>query len=129
MTKAETAPLVVQLRDQLQQLVASPDAAGPQQEVSRIRAELNDKLLRAPSNEFSPAWREALDELGIADLVGDGLREQIEEVFTRNEITPSAAVSELDPLVERVQQLYSALENVDNGLSFFGIGARSEEHT
>jgi hypothetical protein len=123
MTKAETTSLVQALRDNLQQVVASSNAPGPQQEASRIRAELNDKLSRAPSNEFSPAWREALDELGIADLVGDGLREQIEEIFTQNEITPSAAVSELDPVVERVQQLQSALENVDNGLSFFGIGA------
>ena len=122
MAEGETASLQ-QLRDNLQQSVASPDAPGPQQEVSRLRTELNGRLSRAPSNEFSPAWREALDELGIADLVGNGLREQIEEVFMRNEITPSAAVSELDPLVERVQQLQSALENVDNGLSFFGIGA------
>lgn len=123
MKVAGTASLVQQLRDNLQQAVASPEAPGPQQEVANVRTQLNERLAQAPSNEFSPAWREALDELGVADLVGDGLRERIEEIFTRNEITPSAAVSELDPLVERVQQLQSALENVHNGFSFFGIGA------
>ena len=123
MTAAETAPLLQQLGDNLQQAVASPDAPGPQQEVANIRTQLNKRLAQAPSNDFSPAWREALDELGVADLLGEGLRERIEEIFTRNEITPSAAVSELDPLVERVQQLQSALENVHKGFSFFGIGA------
>jgi hypothetical protein len=123
MEEVETGALLPQLRDHLQQVVASPDAPGPQQEASRIRGELNERLSGALSNEFSPAWREALDELGVTDLVGDGLRDQIEEIFTRNEITPSAAVSELDPLVERVQQLQSALDSVHHGLSVLAIGA------
>lgn len=120
---AGSVPLVERLRDNLQQSVNQPSQPGPQQEVSNLRAQLNERLSQAPSNNYSPAWREALDELGVSDLVGDGLRQRIELIFTANEITPSAAISELDPLVERVQQLQSALENVDNGLSFFAIGA------
>ncbi len=123
MSSDDIVGVVAGLRDNLRQSVNEPNQPGPQQQVSALRTELGAKLSQASSNGFSPAWREALGELGIADLVGEQLRERIESVFEGNELTPASAVDQLDPIVERVQQLYSALENVRNGLSFLGVGA------
>ena len=124
---AGTAGLVTELRDSLRAAVNDPSAPGPQQQVSNLRVQLNERLSAAPSNGFSPAWREALDEMGIGDLVGDRLGDRIEEIFDRNAITPSAAADELDPIVDRVQQLFSALQDVRAGLTYLQIGAEELE--
>jgi hypothetical protein len=127
MAEADTPNLLNQLVASLRAEVASPSEPGPQQEVSRLRSELNEKLAQAPSNGFSPTWREALEELGITDLVGDRLREQIESIFERNVITPSAAADELAPIAERVQELYSSLDQLHAGFKFLSVGAEELE--
>jgi hypothetical protein len=58
-----------------------------------------------PLNSFSPAWRQALEELGAAELLGERLRARIETIFERNEITPSAAADEIEPIAQRVKEL------------------------
>ena len=123
MSSDDTVGMITGLRDNLRQSMNEPNQPGPQQQVSTLRTQLSERLSQASSNGFSPAWREALDELGIADLVGEQLHERIESVFEGNALTPASAADQLDPIVERVEQLYSALENVRNGFSFLGIGA------
>lgn len=122
-----TVNLVTELRDSLRQSVNEPSAPGPQQQVSNLRGQLNERLSEAPSNGFSPAWHEALDEMGIADLVGERFRETIEAIFERNEITPSAAADELDPIVARITLLQGALENVRGAFEFLDIGGEDLE--
>jgi hypothetical protein len=119
--------LVTSLRDDLRQSVNEPGNAGPQQRISERRTQLSQVLGDAPSNGFSPAWREALAEMGIADLVGSALGNQIESIFDRNTITAAAAADELDPIVERVTQLSEALTNTRQGLSVLNIGAEELE--
>lgn len=127
MAEQNTPNRLTELRDALRQSVNEPGNADPQQQVSNLRRQLDDTLSDAPSNHFSPAWREALEEMGIAGLVGEDLGDRIEAIFERNKITPSAAADELDPVVDRIISLFAALENVRNGLSFLKIGAEELE--
>jgi hypothetical protein len=123
MTSESIVNHVTTLRDSLRASVNEPGNAGYQEQVSQSRRKLDDVLTESPSNGFSPAWRQALDEMGIADLVGNALRDQIEEIFERNAITQATAADELDPIVERITKLYTALEQIRLGLTFLSIGA------
>jgi len=116
-------PVLEQLATSLRQLVQEPNQPAHQQTVSSARAELDQALSKAPSNSFSPAWRQALDEVGVPDLLGERLRERIETIFERNEITPSAAADEIEPIAQTVKEFGAALDRLQLGLVFFGIGA------
>jgi hypothetical protein len=119
--------LLEEVANGLQQAVKDPSQPSPQEQVSKARGRLETTLRGAPSNDFSPAWKESLKELGITDLVGDQLADRIEEIFTRNEITPSAAAEELSTIHERVQELIQALNQATAGLDFFEIGTEELE--
>lgn len=80
-------------------------------------------MVNAPSNGFSPVWREALDELGITPFVGNGLDAQIKEIFGQNDLTPASAAEELRPIVEQVRQTEDALNQANSSLGFFDIEA------
>lgn len=123
MQSAEVTPLVEQLNAAIHQVVQEPAEPGHQQTLSNLRGQLDTALRRAPSNAFSPVWRQALDELKLTDLVGDALRARIESIFERNKITPSAAAEELAPIAEEVRRLDEALNRVLSGFEFFEIGA------
>ena len=127
MAAQDTSTRFTELRDALRQSVNEPGNGGPQQRVSDLRRQLDDTLSDAPSNRFSPAWREALEEMDIASLVGQQLRDRIEAIFERNNITPSTAADELDPIVDQVTSLFAALGNVRDGLSSLKIGAEELE--
>jgi HAMP domain-containing protein len=117
------ASLLEQLANATQQLSANPAQEPTQQQVSQLRRELNQALRGADSNSFSPAWREAVDELGVSDLLGEALAEELERVFSRNEITPATAADEINAMKQRVDALVQALDEASSGLEFFRIGA------
>jgi hypothetical protein len=112
-----------QLVEGLQEAVEAPKQPGPQEKVSTARKNLATALREAPSNEFSPAWRQALEEMGVADLLGTTLADELDRIFTQNEITPKTARDELTEIQSRVQALGSALEKASLSLEFFRIGS------
>lgn len=124
---SEYPHLLEQLASGLKSAVQDPNQPDPQQQVSQIRGNLDSILREAPSNDFSPAWRDALKELGVAVLVGNALADRLEDIFSRNEITPSAAAEEIGDIQERVQEFAQALNNASAGLEFFDIGAEELE--
>ncbi len=123
--ETEAPALVGQLAQALQQQVQQPNEPSYQQQVSTIRTQLDETLAQAPSNGFSPAWRQALQELGVTDLVGEALRERLRAIFERNEITPSAAADELAVIADRLQTFASALDQLLVGLGFLDVGSEA----
>ena len=121
--ETESPALLQRLIQGLQAMGQQPGQPGPEQQVSEVRVTLVDRLGKAPSNQFSPAWRETLKELGITDVLGDELRARIEDIFLRNELTPTAAVGELDPIAQRENALDNAVNQVLQSFVFFGIGS------
>lgn len=116
--------------EHLEQLVAglraaveSPNQPEPQQQVSSARENLRNVLSEAPSNAFSPAWEQEVEEMGIADLIGDRLLDEVESILTANEITPSTAADEIAQIQERVEGLVNALAQAESSLEFFHIGS------
>src|SRR5437763_277958 len=84
----EAPSLMQQLVQGLQAMAQQPGQSGPEEQVSQVRRQLTENLSAAVSNGYSPAWRQAAKELGVADLLGNALLETVEEIFARNEITP-----------------------------------------
>lgn len=118
-----TPALVRQLASALQQ----PQDPNQQQAAGTHRQQLQQALTDAPSNEFSPAWRQSLEELEVADLFGSTLLEGVESILARNEITPSAAAAELTPIADRLDSLNTALGAMSQGFEYFNIGAEELE--
>ncbi len=61
--------------------------------------------------------------MGIADLFGESLLEDVEGILQRNEMTPSAAADEIQAINDRVQATLTALNEADRSLNFFKIGS------
>ena len=91
----KTDSTLQQLVTSLQNQVNQPQSPQFQQQVSQHLTTLYASLANAPSNNFSPAWKQALKELGVHDLLGANLSNHVREIFERNQITPSVAFQEL----------------------------------
>jgi hypothetical protein len=116
----------------LQQLIAAlqgqinqPQAAQFQQQVSQIKSSIMQSLDKAPSNEFSPSWRQVIAEIGANGLLGKELQYQIESVFNRNQITPSLALTDIQGLHGRISQLQAVIDQLISSFSALKIG---EDH-
>jgi hypothetical protein len=122
-TKTQYPKYLEQLVEGLNEAVEAPNKPGPQEKVSTARKNLTTALREAPSNDFSPAWRQALEEMSVADLLGNALADELDRIFTQNEITPKAAADELAEIQTRVKGLVGALEKSSGSLEFFQIGS------
>jgi hypothetical protein len=112
-----------QLVSGLRAAVDAPNQPGPQEEISAARESLKVALSEASSNDFSPAWEQEIGELGIADLFGDSLLQEIESILLTNEITPKTAAEEISDIQNRVNALVAALDQAAASLTFFRIGS------
>lgn len=112
-----TQQLVVALESQ----VATPGEPIQQQAVADAAKRIRDALNSSAANQFSPAWRQALDEMGISALIGHGFRRQIDEIFFRNQITPSVALDEVRTLSQRLTELNDAIDQLIASLDYFRI--------
>ncbi|SDU66003.1 hypothetical protein [Desulfobacula phenolica] len=116
---------VVQLLSQsstnLQNMINQPQHPPHQQQLADAREKLKDNLSFAESNEYSPAWNQAIKELGIHEYVGNQLSKKIDTIFLNNQITPQVALSEIQSLRTEVTQMQTALEQIINGLKHIKI--------
>lgn len=119
--------LLNQLRSALQNQVNQPQTPNHQQQVSDTLKQLSSALDGAPSNDFSPVCRQALETIGAADLLGKALLTRIRQVFERNQITPSVALQEVAELHKQVETLSKALDQLVTALASLNVGAEELE--
>ena len=122
-SKTKTDSTLQTLITSLQNQVNQPQAPQFQQQVSQHLTTLSTSLQDAPSNTFSPAWKETLKELGLYDLLGNNLLRRIQEIFQQNQITPSVAVRELQTLNNQLTTRKTSLEQIISSFRNLGIGA------
>lgn len=115
--------LLSQLAAALRESVESPADPDSQQQAASSREQLIAALTSARANDFSDAWRLSLEELGVWGLLGVNLRDRIEEIFQRNEITLAAAATEIEDLNVQLGGLVERLDQLIAGLAGFQIGA------
>ncbi len=100
-----------QLATSLRQMVNQPNQPSHQETVSSTCQSLVDELREAPSNQFSPAWRQDLEELGLARLLGAQLADSIESAFVGNELTPVTSAEAVERLSVDVASMEGTLES------------------
>ncbi len=131
-----TANHLQQLTTFLQALANQPGNPTNQQQVANRFEQLQKALRAAPSNNFSPAWRQILTEIGGAEFLGSSLADKIRTLIERNEkITPQAAhqgilqiqqsatvfKSAIDQLIASFENLNIGSENLAPGECEFGV--------
>ena len=106
----------------LQKIASQPQQPQPQQQLSDVLTQLHNELSESQSDSFSPAWRQALEEIGGEKLLGIALSERIREIIERNQITPSAAHQEIQQIFQSFEQFKSGIDNTVAGLKALNIG-------
>jgi hypothetical protein len=115
------------VRDNLTNQVNQPQQ--PQFQTALVAAikQLNDNLSTSSYNDFSPAMRQIVDEIGGQNLFGLELKRTIEEIFSRNQITPAGALEEINKIVTRIEQLKKAIDEIISGFTKIKIGKEELE--
>ena len=121
------AKVLQQLSQALQNQIDSPQEPSYQTQLAEHLKTLTEALRRAPSNQFPPTWKQALEELGAADLFGSVLAERIEEIFGRNQITPVVARKEIEQIITRLTAFQKAIDEIRSAFSNLDIGAEELE--
>src|SRR6266568_6692303 len=94
-TELQIVDNLQQIRDSLERWVTNQQQVQFQQQVSQKLTELQKNLAKAPSDSFSPAWRQIIAELGVANVLGNTLAERLRGIFERHQITHAAALQEV----------------------------------
>jgi hypothetical protein len=117
--------LLIQLqavRDNLTNQVNQPQQAGYQQNLVAALSVLNDNLTNSSYNNFSPGWKQIIKELGGHNLMGHELKNSIDDIFNRNQITPAVALDNINTIVSQVEQLKAAIDEILLGFTKLKIG-------
>ena len=101
-----------QLVSALQNQINQPGQPVYQQQVSQFYEALRGALESSEVNAFSPTWLQVLDEIGASPLLGLELDERVTEIFSRNQITPSVALQELQTILTEIQALSSSIDQM-----------------
>ncbi|WP_287373163.1 hypothetical protein [Prosthecochloris sp.] len=102
------------------------DPRQQQQQLQNQRSEalktLYTRLKESPVDNYSPAWRDALEEIGVSDQFGAILEKRVRGIFERNKITLQSALEELKQLRAKIASTQSNLETLVSSLEYFSVG-------
>ncbi len=118
--RCETIDALQQATQALEQLVRQPQQGNFQQQLSNSLSQLYQKLETSPVDEYSPAWRDAMEELNISREFGIALEEEIKDIIERNQITYQVALDKLKKLHQKIQQAESNHNGLIQGLEYKG---------
>ena len=111
----------------LQNVVNNPQDSNQQQALTNNLNNLYEALQDFPTEQFSPAWCQSLDELGGAEILGNILEQKVRSILERNQITPATAHQELQEIFKELQQFKGAVDGVITAFDQLEIGAEKLE--
>lgn len=96
--------------------------ANTQQSVASARSAMYQALENNQVDQFSPTWKQVVRDIGGEDLFGEALLQKIRASIEKNQMTPSVAAEELEPVRERLEQFHDALTKATAALDMLKIG-------
>jgi len=108
-------------------LANNPYDKNLQQKISNEFNNLCKVLNNFPTDDFIPAWRQVLEEIGGSEVLGVRLKNRMERVFEINQITPAAIHGELKDISSDLQKFNNAVRGIIYGFDHFGIGREQLE--
>ncbi len=106
----------------LQAVVQQSNASTQQNLASGIQA-FNSAVSDSAIDEFSPGWKEMLEQIGGSRFFGQKLKTKVEQTLAANQLTPTVAYNELNNLLAEMQKFHQALESGSLAFSAFKIGS------
>ena len=125
--KINIVNVLTQLKNHLQNVVNQPQQPNHQQNLTKSQKQLFDYLETAPSNDFSPIWKQIIEEIGGINLIGKNLKQRIEDAFNGNQITPSTALEEINKILSETQTFYNSLNQINTGFESLNVGMEELE--
>lgn len=122
MARASSVDLINQAMQALQNQISQPQQPNHQQQLSSHLTNLYNKLEGSPVDDYSPAWRDAMEELGVSDEFGARLEKKVRGIFERNQITPQTALEELKRIHEQISGTQRELAALVDSLEYFDVG-------
>ncbi len=119
--KENTVILLQEVRDNLQNQVNQPNQPVYQTELVKSLEKLYENLIKSAYNNYSPSWKEIINEIGHSVEFGDELKRKIESIFSSNVITPAKALEDINELFEDLQNFQTAINNTLSGFETLGI--------
>lgn len=111
------------IANSLQAVINNPPHPSYQEQLTTNLQQIYEVLSDSPSDRFSPAWRQALDETGISEYLGEKLSVTIHNIFERNQITPATALNEIQQILTNLQVYKKAIDNIVSSFETMNIGA------
>lgn len=127
LNKTGLIKLSQQVLDSLQKYVNNQQNSNVEKTFSDNLSRLYQKLDDSEINEFSPAWLQLVEEIGGLELLGNNLKTRIEEIFARNQITPSVALDEFKTINNELNQFNNAIDNITGSFNKLNIGKEELE--
>lgn len=109
------------LASNLQQSVQAPNQPSHEQQFKDGLSKLFDGLENCPSNFWTPTRRLILQNAGLADVTGLGLREKITKILTQASVLRQPILSELQRLVQEVQRKINEATQTATTLPQLGV--------
>jgi hypothetical protein len=122
MVATQTVAQIEALCNSLQQVLQQGNHPQYQENLANNLKKTYSTLSACPSDNFSPAWKQLLSEMGGTPFFGLSLKAAVEEVFQRNQITPAVALKELQQLSQRLNAFQQALDQILAAFKQFKIG-------
>jgi len=108
-----------------QQMGQNPANPGNQQNFVSARSSFYAAVTDAPSDSFTPAWRQILVEIGGEELFGKILKERVQKILADNQATLSVAYEQLNPILGKLRSFRESLTRLTDAFKDFQIGSES----
>jgi len=93
-----------------------------QQNLASYISTLDRSLTDTTVDRFSPTWKQVLKEIAGDDLFGSTLKQNIDQILSRNQLTPSVAADEIDKIRVRMERFNNALNQAISAFAAFNVG-------
>lgn len=115
------------LVDALENMVNQPNQPTYQKSFSDARDALRNTLIDSQINNFSPAWKQVVSELGGSEFLGYPLWSNMEQIFSENTITPQVALDDIRAIREDVNNFVGSIEKVVDSFERLKVGSEKLE--
>ncbi len=121
MAKTNIVAKLQELINSLQTVINQPHP-NHQQNIANNLTNFYSALVDSTSDNFSPAWRQLLSEIGGDNLFGNELKESVKNIFERNQITLAVALTEVQQLHKQISSFKTSTDQLLSSFKQFRIG-------
>jgi hypothetical protein len=109
------------VREILQNIVNQPNQPAYQTNLVESIEELNKALHNSKYNSYTPMFKETISEITNEMKFGRELKNEIDNIFASNLITPAKALEDIDKIVNDITQIQTGIINTIGGLESLNI--------